>query len=84
MQRRRFDPGRARRVSRKLRHRIPFLVKINHNELLSYPNTYDQRLFGSVGQAFDLGAVAVGATIYYGSQESRRQSEISRRLRAGA
>jgi fructose-bisphosphate aldolase, class I len=62
-------------VSRKYAHKIPFLVKINHNELLSYPNTYDQRLFGSVGQAFDLGAVAVGATIYYGSEESRRQIE---------
>jgi class I fructose-bisphosphate aldolase len=62
-------------VSRKYAHKIPFIVKINHNELLSYPNTYDQRLFGSVEQAFDLGAVAVGATIYYGSEESRRQIE---------
>lgn len=62
-------------VSRKYAHKIPFLVKINDNELLSYPNTYDQRLFGSVTQAFDLGAVAVGATIYYGSEESRRQIE---------
>ena len=62
-------------VSRKYAHKIPFLVKINHNELLSYPNSYDQRLFASVEQAFDLGAVAVGATIYYGSEESRRQIE---------
>ncbi len=62
-------------VSRKYAHRIPFIVKLNHNELLSYPNTYDQRLFASVDQAFDLGAVAVGATIYYGSEESRRQIE---------
>jgi len=62
-------------VSRKYAHRIPFIVKINHNELLSYPNTYDQRLFGSVDQAFDLGAAAVGATVYFGSEESRRQIE---------
>ncbi len=65
-------------VARKYAHRIPFLVKINHNELLTYPNIYDQTLFASVQQAFDLGAVAVGATIYYGSPESRRQiQEIS-------
>jgi class I fructose-bisphosphate aldolase len=65
-------------VSRKYAHKIPFLVKINHNELLSYPNFYDQTLFASVQQAFDLGAVAVGATIYYGSPESRRQiQEVS-------
>lgn len=62
-------------VSRKYAHRIPFIVKINHNELLSYPNSHDQRLFGSVDQAFDLGAAAVGATVYFGSQESRRQIE---------
>ncbi|MBN1816409.1 MAG: class I fructose-bisphosphate aldolase [Sedimentisphaerales bacterium] len=62
-------------VSRKYAHRIPFIVKINHNEMLSYPNSYDQRLFANVGQAFDLGAAAVGATIYYGSAESRRQIE---------
>ena len=62
-------------VARKYAHRIPFIVKLNHNELLSYPNTYDQRLFASVDQAFDLGAAAVGATIYYGSEESRRQIE---------
>jgi class I fructose-bisphosphate aldolase len=65
-------------VSRKYAHKIPFLVKINHNELLSYPAIYDQTLFASVQQAFELGAVAVGATIYYGSPESRRQiQEIS-------
>ena len=65
-------------VSRQYAHRIPFLVKINHNEILSYPNFYDQTLFASVEQASDLGAVAVGATIYYGSPESRRQiQEIS-------
>lgn len=62
-------------VSRKYAHKIPFIVKINHNELLTYPNSYDQRLFASVDQAFDMGAAAVGATIYYGSQESRRQIE---------
>ncbi len=62
-------------VARKYAHKIPFIVKLNHNELLSYPNTYDQRLFASVDQAFDLGAAAVGATIYYGSEESRRQIE---------
>jgi len=62
-------------VARQYAHKIPFLVKLNHNEFLSYPNTYDQRLFASVEQAFNLGAVAVGATIYYGSAESRRQIE---------
>jgi fructose-bisphosphate aldolase, class I len=60
-------------VARRYAHRIPFLVKLNHNELLSYPNTYDQVYFGQVEQAFDMGAVAVGATIYFGSDESRRQ-----------
>lgn len=60
---------------RKYAHKIPFIAKINHNELLSYPNTYDQRFFGSVKQAFNLGAVAVGATVYFGSQQSRRQIE---------
>ena len=65
-------------VARKYAHKIPFLVKINHNEMLSYPNFYDQTLFASVEQAFDMGAVAVGATIYFGSHESRRQiMEIS-------
>jgi class I fructose-bisphosphate aldolase len=60
-------------VARRWAHRIPFICKINHNELLSYPNTYDQILFGTVEQAWNLGAVAVGATIYFGSQESHRQ-----------
>lgn len=60
-------------VARKYAHRIPFIVKLNHNELLSYPNTFDQTLFADVDQAFQMGAVAVGATIYFGSEESRRQ-----------
>lgn len=60
-------------VSRKYAHKIPLIVKINHNEFLSYPNKFDQILFASVDQAFNLGAVAVGATIYYGSEESGRQ-----------
>jgi class I fructose-bisphosphate aldolase len=60
-------------VARKYAHKIPFIVKINHNEFLSYPNTYDQIMFGTVKQARDLGAVAVGATIYFGSAESHRQ-----------
>lgn len=60
-------------VARKYAHKIPFILKINHNEFLSYPNTYDQSLFGSVKQAFEMGAVAVGATVYFGSPESRRQ-----------
>ena len=65
-------------VARKYAHKIPFVVKINHNELLSYPNTHDQILFAGVDQAFDMGAVAVGATVYFGSDESRRQiQEIS-------
>ncbi|HEY83849.1 MAG TPA: class I fructose-bisphosphate aldolase [Chloroflexi bacterium] len=65
-------------VSRKYAHKIPFIVKINHNELLTYPNKYDQIMFSSVQQAFDLGAVGVGATIYYGSPESNRQiQEVS-------
>lgn len=62
-------------VSRHYAHRIPFIVKLNHNELLSYPNQHDQTLFARVEQAFDLGAVAVGATIYFGSPISRRQIE---------
>lgn len=62
-------------VSRRYAHKIPFLVKLNHNELLSYPNSYDQTLFTNVEQAFDLGAVAIGATIYFGSADSRRQIE---------
>jgi class I fructose-bisphosphate aldolase len=60
-------------VARKYAHKIPFLVKINHNELLTYPQKYDQVMFGSVKQAWDMGAVAVGATIYFGSEESSRQ-----------
>src|SRR5206468_1899892 len=65
-------------VSRKYAHKIPFIVKLNHNEFLSYPNKYDQIQFGSVEQAYDMGAVAVGATIYFGSDESDRQiQEVS-------
>ena len=60
-------------VARKYAHKIPFLLKINHNELLTYPNKYDQIMFANVQQAFDMGAVAVGATIYFGSAESDRQ-----------
>ncbi|KRT59349.1 class I fructose-bisphosphate aldolase, partial [endosymbiont of Ridgeia piscesae] len=70
-------------VGRKYAHKIPFLVKLNHNELLTYPNIYDQTLFASVEQAFDLGAAAVGATVYFGSAESRRQiTEISEAFQA--
>jgi class I fructose-bisphosphate aldolase len=65
-------------VARKYAHKIPFIAKINHNEFLSYPNTYDQTLFGDVDMAFEMGAVAVGATVYFGSEESRRQiQEVS-------
>lgn len=60
-------------VSRKYAHKIPFVVKINHNEFLSYPNKYDQIMFGSIKEAWEMGAVAVGATIYFGSAESGRQ-----------
>ncbi|MGB1288048.1 MAG: class I fructose-bisphosphate aldolase, partial [Aggregatilineales bacterium] len=60
-------------VARQYAHRIPFLVKFNHNELLSYPNTHDQIMFGSIKQAWDMGAVAVGATVYFGSEGSNRQ-----------
>ena len=60
-------------VARKYAHKIPFVVKLNHNELLSYPTTYDQVLFGTVKEAWEMGAVAVGATIYFGSEQSRRQ-----------
>lgn len=60
-------------VARKYAHKIPFVVKINHNELLSYPNTYDQVMFGSVKSAWEMGAAAIGATIYFGSEQSRRQ-----------
>jgi len=66
-------------VARKYVHRIPFIVKLNHNELLSFPNTYDQVQFAGVDQAFEMGAVGVGATVYFGSSESDRQiQEISR------
>jgi len=65
-------------VSRKYAHKIPFIVKFNHNQLLTYPNTYDQVFFAQIEQAFDLGAVGAGATIYYGSEESNRQiTEVS-------
>jgi len=65
-------------VARRYAHKIPFIVKINHNEILTYPNMFDQTLFASVDQAFDMGAVAVGATVFYGSEHSRRQiQEIS-------
>jgi class I fructose-bisphosphate aldolase len=65
-------------VARRYAHKIPFIVKINHNELLTYPNEFDQTLFASVDQAFDMGAVAVGATVFFGSEQSRRQiQEIS-------
>ena len=60
-------------VSRKYAHKIPFIVKINHNEFLSYPNSYDQIMFGTIKDAWNMGAVAVGATIYFGSDESKRQ-----------
>ncbi len=65
-------------VARKYAHKIPFIMKINHNEFLSYPNKYDQILFGNIDQAFDMGAAAIGATIYFGSDESSRQiQEVS-------
>jgi class I fructose-bisphosphate aldolase len=60
-------------VARKYAHKIPFILKLNHNEFLSYPNSFDQIRFASVRQAFEMGAVSVGATIYYGSEESKRQ-----------
>ena len=66
-------------LSREFAHKIPFIVKLNHNELLTYPNKFDQIMFGSVKEAFDLGAAGVGATIYFGSDESTRQiQEVSR------
>src|SRR5436190_18707821 len=66
-------------VSRRYAHRIPFIVKLNHNELLTFPNRFDQVMFGSVRQAYDLGAAGVGATIYFGSEESTRQlQEVSK------
>jgi len=66
-------------LSREFAYKIPFIVKLNHNELLTYPNKFDQIMFGSVKEAFDLGAAGVGATIYFGSDESTRQiQEVSR------
>jgi class I fructose-bisphosphate aldolase len=65
-------------LSRKYAHKIPFIVKLNHNELLTYPNKFDQTMFGSVKTAYDMGAVGVGATIYWGSEHSTRQlKEVS-------
>jgi fructose-bisphosphate aldolase, class I len=65
-------------VARKYAHRIPFIVKINHNELMTYPNKYDQIMFGTVEDAWNMGAAAIGATIYFGSEESTRQiTEVS-------
>jgi class I fructose-bisphosphate aldolase len=65
-------------VSRRYAHKIPFIVKINHNELLTYPNKFDQVMYGSVRDAWNMGAVAVGATIYFGSDEATRQlQEVS-------
>jgi class I fructose-bisphosphate aldolase len=62
-------------VARRYAHKIPFIAKLNHNELLSYPNIYDQVMFGSVQEAFELGAVGVGATVYWGSEESRHEMQ---------
>jgi len=68
-------------VARKYAHKIPFLLKFNHNEFLSYPNSFDQIRFASVKQAFDMGAMGVGATIYFGSEESKRQlQEVAERF----
>jgi len=65
-------------ISRKYAHKIPFVLKLNHNELLSYPNSYDQIMFSSVENAWDMGCIGVGATIYFGSAESNRQlQEVS-------
>ena len=65
-------------TARRYAHKIPYIVKLNHNEMLSYPNTYDQTLFGTVRQAYDMGAAGVGATVYWGAPESRRElHEIS-------
>ena len=70
-------------VARKYAHKIPFIVKINHNELLTYPNQSNQILFGTVQEAYDMGAAAVGATIYFGSEQSDRQiMEISQAFAA--
>jgi len=69
-------------VCRKYAHKIPFVLKINHNEFISYPNSYDQIMFADIQQAYDMGAVAVGATIYFGSEESKRQiQEVSEAFR---
>ncbi|MDZ7690080.1 MAG: class I fructose-bisphosphate aldolase [Balneolaceae bacterium] len=66
-------------IARKYAHKIPFVVKINHNELMTYPNTYDQIMFGTIDEAFNMGAAAIGATIYFGSEESSRQiQEVAR------
>jgi class I fructose-bisphosphate aldolase len=62
-------------VARRYAHKIPFIAKLNHNELLTYPQEYDQVMFGSVQQAFELGAVGVGATVYWGAEESRREMQ---------
>ena len=65
-------------VARKYAHKIPFIMKLNHNELLTLPNKFDQVMFGNVAQAYELGAAGVGATIYFGSDESTRQlQEVS-------
>ena len=70
-------------VSRKYAHKIPFILKFNHSELLSYPNTFDQTMYGSMKQAYNMGCVAVGATVYFGSAESRRQIwEVSQAFEA--
>lgn len=70
-------------VARKYAHKIPFIMKFNHNELLSYPNRHDQTLFASIDQAYNMGCVAVGATVYFGSDESRRQiMEVSQMFEA--
>jgi len=71
-------------VSRRYAHRVPFIVKLNHNELLTYPNRYDQVMFASVRQAFDLGAVGVGATVYFGSPQATRQLQEVREAFAEA
>ena len=70
-------------VARRYAHKIPFIVKINHNETMTYPLTYDQTMYANVEQAFDMGAVGIGATIYFGSEESRRQiQEVSSAFQA--
>src|SRR5215510_1521496 len=70
-------------VARKYAHKIPFILKFNHNEFISYPNAFDQIVFASIKQAFEMGAVAVGATVYFGSEESKRQiQEVSKAFEA--